>query len=90
MKKKRKARNSISAVLELPDEIVFDMPFISLRGRKEAVIENYKSVLEYSSEKIRIDTSAGRLAVSGAELTIKCIDIQSVVISGRISCIEFL
>ena len=46
MKKKRKAHNSISVVLELPDEIVFDMPFISLRGRKEAVIENYKSVLE--------------------------------------------
>ena len=45
MKKKRKAHNSISAVLELQDEIFFDMPFISLRGLKEAVIENYKSVL---------------------------------------------
>ena len=83
-------KKEISSVLEIPEEVVFDMPFISLKGREEAVVENYKGIIEYSSERIRLNTTSGVFKLSGEGLTIKCLDADNVIISGKINSAEFI
>ena len=83
-------KKEISSALEIPEEVVFDMPFISLKGREEAVIENYKGIIEYSSERIRINTKSGIFKLTGEGLVIKCLDADNVIISGKINSAEFI
>ncbi|MEA4971702.1 hypothetical protein SDC9_142580 [bioreactor metagenome] len=90
MNKKNDLKKDISDAFEIPKEIVLDMPFISLRGNNEAVVENYKGIIEYSSEKIRINTTIGILKFTGSKLAIKCIDLNNIIIIGCISQMEFL
>ena len=89
-KKSVDIKKEISSVLEIPEEVVFDMPFISLKGREEAVVENYKGIIEYSSEKIRLNTTSGVLKLTGESLAIKCLDADNIIISGKIDSAEFI
>lgn len=89
-KEKRSLKNELSAALEMPREIVSDLPLISLRGFEEAVIENYRGMIEYGSERIRINTSVGVLRLEGRDMYIKCLDSDCVIITGRITSAEFI
>ncbi len=94
LKKGRKDKTGIkrelSAAFEIPGEVVLNIPLISLRGREEIVIENYRGIIEYSTEKIRVNTSSGVFRISGEGLLIKCLDADNVIIAGRIDSAEFL
>ncbi len=52
-------RRNMTEALELPKEILLHLPLISFIGQEEVTIENYKGILEYSEETVRIGTAAG-------------------------------
>lgn len=89
-KDKTEIKKELSAAFEIPGEIVLNIPLISLKGREEAVIENYRGIIEYSTEKIRVNTSSGVLRITGEGLLIKCLDADNVIITGKINSTEFL
>ena len=54
-------RKQMTEALELPKEIMLNLPLISFIGREEVAIENYKGILEYSEQTVRVGTAAGIL-----------------------------
>ena len=52
-KDKPNLKKELSAALEIPGEVILDMPLISLKGREEISVENYRGIIEYSTDKIR-------------------------------------
>jgi sporulation protein YqfC len=74
--------------LELPQDVLLDLPKATLIGGLQLQIENHKGVLEYTPQKIRINTSQGEVVVTGARLTIGSIFQQELVIDGRISNVQ--
>lgn len=76
--------------LDLPKEVVLDLPLISLTGRDEMTVENHKGLMEYGEEKIRIATKAGNLLISGRDLTLRRMSSECIVIGGRLEKLEFL
>lgn len=89
-KERKSIKKELSAAFEMPEEVVRDLPLISLRGFEEAVIENYRGMIEYGSERIRINTSVGVMKLEGKDMYIKCLDSDSVIIAGRITSAEFI
>lgn len=83
-------RRSMSEALDLPKEIVLDLPLISLIGREEITIENHKGILTYAETCIRVGTKAGTLCVSGESLGLKQLTAEALVITGRLTSVEFL
>ena len=81
-KDKPNLKKELSAAFEIPGEVVLNMPLISLKGREEAVVENYSGIIEYSTEKIRLNTTAGIFK--------KCLDCDNIIITGKIDSTEFL
>lgn len=63
--------------------------FIEMRGNTEVTIEGCKGILEYDSALIRVSVGTASVAIKGRGLTIKCLSIGSVVISGVITGIEY-
>ena len=76
--------------LELPKEIIFNLPLITMVGNEEINIENYKGVIEYSPEKIRINTECGVLKINGEKLSFKQITAENIIVTGIIQTLEYL
>lgn len=86
---KRKIKEKITDVLELPKEVVLNISKITIIGNQELIIENYKGVIEYSSTLIRINTGNCLVKITGKSLCIEEITSEDIKISGQVSTLEF-
>lgn len=82
-------KEKMAEMLVLPKEIVLDLPKISMIGNTQIFIENYKGIIEYDTERIRINTSKGLIKIFGEDLYINTITTEEIFITGDISNIEF-
>lgn len=82
-------KEKLAEMLELPKEIVMNIPKMTLIGSRDLIIENYKGIIEYENSRIRINTGAGVIKVMGNLLTIKEITSEDIMVSGDISSLEF-
>ena len=83
-------RKNMTEALELPKEIMLNLPLISLIGREEVTIENYRGILEYSEEVVRIGTAAGVLRLQGKDLCLKQLSAECMVVTGKVESLTFL
>jgi sporulation protein YqfC len=82
-------KEKLAEILELPKEIVLDVPKITVVGNSNFVIENYKGIVEFRNDKIRINIGKGFLKIQGDLLTIKEITSETITIVGKLNSIEF-
>jgi len=85
----RKIRKWTVDALDLPSDLVFDLPRLTLIGGKQLYIENHRGVVHFSPESLQLELSQGTLEVEGSELVIREIMPQEVVIEGRIHGIKY-
>ena len=83
-------KEQITDLLSLPKEIILNLPQITLTGSDEVGIENYKNIIEYTNEKIRINTNSGVLLIVGCNLILKTITAEYITVAGDINKLEFL
>lgn len=86
----QKIRNKITSAFDLPKEITLNLPLISMIGKEEVTIENYKGLIEYSDERIRFNTSCGVVKIEGKNLFLKKITTEYILITGSITNLEYL
>lgn len=89
-KPKVNIKQKVTEILELPKEIVLNVPRITILGNSNLLIENYKGIIEYDNDKIRVNTGAGTIRITGERLTIKEITSEDLMIDGEIATMEFL
>ncbi|USF29531.1 sporulation protein YqfC [Clostridium sp. MD294] len=82
-------RNVVNA-LELPKEVMLNLPLISLTGKEELIIENYKGIVEYGDEVMRVNTAIGVLRIEGKGLLLKQLTSECIVVTGTIKGVLFL
>ena len=83
-------KRNMTEALDLPKEIMLNLPLISMVGREEVTIENYKGILEYGEEMVRISTAAGILRLVGKNLCLKQLSAECMVITGTVEKLDFL
>lgn len=86
----KRLREKFTEVLELPKELILDLPKLTMVGNGDMMIENYKSVMEYGSARIRVNTGLGIVKITGKGLLIKEITSEDIIISGEIHTLEFV
>jgi len=95
-KKEKKEKNEvnlkekITEVLELPKEIVLNVPKLTIMGNSDIMIENYKGIVEYEQNRVRINTAIGVIKITGNMLTIREITSEDIMVIGDIISLEFL
>ena len=81
---------NISKNLELPMDIVMDLPKLIITGNMKASLENHKGIIEYTDETIRVNTKIGIFKITGNNLEIKTILSEEIIIIGIIENIEII
>ena len=74
-------------IYELPP--LADAPCIEFSGNREVVIEGSRGVLEYATDRIRINTSCMVVTLTGRGLNLRCISESSLIVDGFITGVEF-
>lgn len=87
---KVKLKEKVTEILELPKEVVLNVPRMTLVGNGNLVIENYKGIIEYDDKRVRINTGVGIVKIIGDRLVIKEITSEDIMIDGEIQIMEFL
>jgi len=83
-------KEKVTEILELPKEIVLDVPKITIIGATNLVLENYKGIIEYSEGCVRVNTSIGIVRITGRRLSIKEITSEDIMVDGDLEAFEFL
>lgn len=86
----RKLRKWSVDILDLPQDLVFDLPRLTMVGNKQLLIENHRGVLHFSPDQLRLALPEGALTVSGSRLVIKAIMPEEVLIEGDIAAIQYV
>ncbi|MBB6729710.1 sporulation protein YqfC [Cohnella zeiphila] len=81
----RKLRNWTARVLDLPQDVVLDLPRVTLIGGIQLTVENHRGVLHFASDSLRLAMEKGELEVTGRDLTIRNIGPEEVLVEGRIT-----
>lgn len=90
MDKKREAIKVMADLLEIPRDLVLDLPKLTVIGRTEIHLQNHRGIIEYGLNRVRINLSRGYLEVEGEAFEIKALLPDEVFILGEIRSIKFL
>jgi sporulation protein YqfC len=87
---KVKLKERVTELLELPKEVVLNVPKLSMIGNSNLIIENYKGIIEYEDHRVRVNTGKGIIKITGERLMIKEITSEDIMVDGEIQSLEFL
>lgn len=76
-------------ILELPKDVLYGDVLLKLSGNREAVIENYKGLLLYTSEEVVIACKNMSLKIYGKELHVEYFSGCDMKVTGNILTISY-
>ena len=75
----------ITDTLNLPKDIVMGASILHLIGQYEVYIENYKNIIEFNENVIKIQARSTKIIITGKHLHIEYFNNDDMKIKGRIS-----
>ena len=82
-------RSKIARKLNIPEDISDGLPIVTITGKCELYIENYRGIIEYSKHQIRIQTTCGRICITGEELEIVYYTNTDMKITGKLETMNY-
>ena len=78
------------AAKNVPEQdVVLGVPILTLTGHYEVNIENYRGILEYTEQLIRINVRSGQIRITGKSLEINYYTTTDMKITGKVEKIEY-
>lgn len=82
-------RRFLSRFLELPEDLLLDLPRLTMIGNLQVLIENHRGLIAFRPEFVMVETSKGPLEVRGQDLHIGAVDREAIVVTGAIGSVQF-
>ncbi len=79
-----------AAALHIPQDVIPGEPIVTVTGRQKVYIENYRRILVFQEEEIRLQARTCRIVIRGKRLQIAYYTKDDMLIGGQISsvCME--
>ncbi|MBP3951299.1 sporulation protein YqfC [Bacillus suaedae] len=91
MKKMRQQMsNWMTKQMQLPADVMMDLPRITMIGQLHIYIENHRGVLRFSNQELRLLLKQGQLLIKGDHFVIKTILPEELLLEGRIDQVIYL
>ena len=82
-------RQRLAEIFDLPQEVILDLPLISIVGNLNLKVENHRGIIKYTPELVEIKIKRGQLIIEGRQLNIEQIKKEKVVVVGKIDNLSF-
>jgi sporulation protein YqfC len=90
MQRRRKGHlQTLAGILEIPQDIILDMPRITMLGNKQLLVENHKGIIEYTTSLVRIKLNQAELTISGSNLVLGNLQTEQILVEGMIAGVKY-
>lgn len=89
-KLQQQVKNWVTKQMDLPADILMDLPRITLIGQIHIYIENHRGLLVFSDKEVRLLLKQGQLLIKGSSFVIKTILPEEILLEGTIEQVLFL
>ncbi|MBE6112723.1 MAG: sporulation protein YqfC [Peptococcaceae bacterium] len=79
----------LGRLLEIPKDMVLNLPRISLFGNLQCCVENHQGILQYTPEQIGLQAGKYRIYIEGQELVITSLSAETIYIEGKIGQVRY-
>lgn len=79
----------ISEKLDLPKDVILNLPKITIVGNEEITIENHKGIILFERNIIKINTKVKIINIEGDDFEILYIGDSTITISGKFKLISY-
>jgi sporulation protein YqfC len=86
----RNFKRKAAKALDLPSDIITDLPRLTMIGFVQLYIENHHGVLLFSDSELRLLLKKGQLIIKGEGLTIRMILSEELFLEGSIHQIQII
>ncbi|MDQ0339637.1 sporulation protein YqfC [Caldalkalibacillus uzonensis] len=87
----QKLKRWAAGVLDIPQDVILDMPRITMIGPLQMYVENHQGVLLFNHNELRLLLSnKGQLLVRGEKLVIRQILPEEILLEGHIRHVQYL
>ncbi|MFD1018799.1 sporulation protein YqfC [Thalassobacillus hwangdonensis] len=83
-------RTWLANYLELPSDVMLDLPRITTIGDFHVYIENHQGLLKFTEQEIRLKFSKGHVRLNGSGFTLKMMLAEEILVEGKVQTIAFV
>ncbi|MDD2420632.1 MAG: sporulation protein YqfC [Heliobacteriaceae bacterium] len=87
--KKQRLQKILAGFLEMPKDILLDLPKITVIGNVQMILENHRGIVEYNEECVRVLVTGGQLVINGEKLVLRTILPEELILEGYIKKLEY-
>ena len=87
---KNQIKNWFANHVDLPPDVILDLPRITMIGQLHIYIENHRGVLAFSNDELRLALDVGQLLIRGHHFVLKTILPEEILLEGTIKNVEFI
>lgn len=84
-----KTREILAQKLDLPKDVMLNMPKLTIIGNDEITIENHKGIILFERNIIKINTKIKPISIEGEDFEILYIGDATITISGKFKGITY-
>jgi sporulation protein YqfC len=85
----KKIKRQFSEAMELPGDVILDLPKIVIVGNIQLFIENHRGIIEYTPEGVRVSVGDGEVVIAGENLMLRNILPDELCVEGKIRSLGF-
>lgn len=82
-------KRNIADKLDLPRDIILNMPQIKVTGKSEIVIENHRGIVLFDENQIKINSGVGLISIYGSKFEVLFMGGSTITIGGRFNSIVY-
>ena len=86
----KRMRRWMTEKMDLPADVMMDLPRVTMIGNFHIYIENHKGVIRFTREELRLRLTEGELLVIGTNFVIKNILPEEMLLEGEIQDVRFI
>lgn len=82
-------KEKLATAAGMPKDVVQGAAVVTIIGNEEACIENYKRIIEYTDNVIRVQAKQRQIKIAGINLKIEFYTNDEMKITGKIDSLEY-
>ncbi|MCK1991554.1 sporulation protein YqfC [Peribacillus muralis] len=86
----KKVKQLMTKTMDLPQDVMMDLPRITMIGQLHIYIENHRGLLAFSDSEVRLMLKNGQLLIKGSSFVIKTILPEEIMLEGKIDKVYFI
>ncbi|RHW41018.1 sporulation protein YqfC [Neobacillus notoginsengisoli] len=83
-------RKWIAVKMDLPQDVMMDLPRITMIGQIHIYIENHRGLLTFTDKELRLLLKKGQLLIKGKAFVIKTILPEEILLEGKIDQVVYI